>query len=217
MLCRSSGRRFFPETVLSETTSSNLPQSRLPGRQNFWQHLTVTEKRLQPIFMSASVGMQRGLSLSLLQQRLTPKLLPPRISLGLVVVSTPLPFHPSPTFVNHDRGPDGSDPAPPLPLFFAVILNAVKDPLFALRLPVARVLLAFLAVILEGNRLTSSLHANLLKNRITQGPEILTSPAPDIYPASPTLPSSIGADPRSHHAESPEAHASYPPPESPAS
>ena len=35
---------------------------------------------------------------------------------------------------------------------------------------VARVLLAFLAVIPEGNRLTSSLHANLLKNRITQRP-----------------------------------------------
>jgi hypothetical protein len=97
MLCRSSGRRFFPETVLSETTSSNLPQSRLPGRQNFWQHLTVTEKRLQPIFMSASVGMQRGLSLSLLQQRLTPKLLPPRISLWISRRQHPTPV---PSFTN---------------------------------------------------------------------------------------------------------------------
>jgi hypothetical protein len=35
---------------------------------------------------------------------------------------------------------------------------------------VALVLLAFLAVIPKGNRLTSSLHAALLKNRVTQRP-----------------------------------------------
>jgi hypothetical protein len=51
----------------------------------------------------------------------------------------------------------------------------------------------------------------------TKALKILNSPAPDIYPASPALPSSVGADPQSHHAESPEAHASYPPPEFPAS
>ena len=81
--------------------TTELVESRLPGRQNFWQHLTVTEKRL-PIFMSAIVGMQRGLSPSLLQQRLTPTLLPPRISLWISRRHHPTPF---PSFPNIRKPP----------------------------------------------------------------------------------------------------------------
>jgi hypothetical protein len=123
--------------------------------------------------MSAIVACNAGLSLSLLQQRLTLTLLPPQTSLWISHCRHPLPFHPSPTFVNHHRSPDGSDSAPPLPLFFVVILSAVKDLcICSSSLPLPSFLLLFLLSSPKGNRLTSSLHADLLKeSHYTKGSE----------------------------------------------
>jgi hypothetical protein len=140
-----------------------------------------------------SLVCNAGLSLSLLQQRLTPTLLPPRISLWISRRQYPTAV---PSFTNICK---------PAPAARMVPSRCPRSSCFSC------------CHLRRESTHEQPSREPPEKSHYTKALKIINSPGPDIYPASPALPSSVGAGPPSHHAESPEAHASYPPPESPAS
>jgi hypothetical protein len=139
-----------------------------------------------------SLACNAGLSLSLLQQRLRPTLLPPRISLWISHRQHPTSV---PYFTNIRK-------PPPQPGWFrssatvAIVFRRhperTEGPLYLLFVfAVALVLLAFLAVIPEGESTHVQPSRGPPKNHPHKRPErSLTPLAPDTYPASPEPPSS---------------------------